>query len=89
MCSVSWPLKLEARMEVALFGYKLPATCYFHANISINMTIIYILNAFLFTFPWQGSKLKLKIVIVWPHSLNNSGFSFRRKDWTKISSFDL
>ena len=44
MCSVSWPLKLEERLEVALFGYKLPATCYFHANISINMTIIYILN---------------------------------------------
>ena len=89
MCSVSWPLKLEARLEVALFGYKLPATCYFHANISINMTIIYIFNAFLFIFSWQGSKLKLKIVIVWPYSLNNSGFSFRRKDWTKISSFDL
>ena len=56
MCSVLWPLKLEARLEVALFGYKLPATCYFHANISINMTIIYILNAFLFIFPLQGSE---------------------------------
>ena len=32
---------------------------------------------------------KLKIVIVWPYSLNNSGFSFKRKDWTKVSSFDL
>ena len=61
----------------------------FMLNISINMTIIYILNAFLFIFPWQGSNLKLKIVIVWPYSLNNSGFSFKRKDWTKISSFDL
>ena len=70
MCSVSWPLKLEERLAVALFGYKLPATCYFHANISINMTIIYILNetkksdAFPFIFARQGSKLKLKIVIV-------------------------